>query len=181
MAEVPETMRHRRVSKEKKEAAPVTRVKSSGRINRRLEALQELFERSNPGRSVRWVYDPTHKPDLSNVLNRTIDGFEMVYVKDLGEGAVQSLPGLKKEEPVRVGDTVMMSIAEAERKEMRADLDRAAADEMTRVDQEFQHSIEEITATKGGKTYSPRPLGTSVTEEMERVVEGPESHSDTQD
>jgi hypothetical protein len=72
----------------------------------------------------------------------------------------------------------MMSIAEADSQEMRAILDRAAADELTRVEQEFQQSIEEITHTKGGKTYQPRPLGRSVIEEVEKEVEGPGTHKE---
>lgn len=164
------------VTQERKSRAPVTRVKSGGRINRRLQELQTLFERNNPGRSVRWVYDPQHKPDLSNVLSRQVDGFVMAYVKDLGES--MALPGMKPDDPVRVGDTVMMHIAEAEAQEMRADLNRAASDEMTRVDQEFQAAVDEITHTKAGKEYKPRPLGTSLTEEVEREVEGPDTHKE---
>lgn len=164
------------VGKEKKETVPTTRVKSGGRTNRRIEDLTNLYKRKNPGKSVRWVYDPQHKPDLSNLLSRQVDGFRLVLVKDLGEEL--ALPGMKPDEPVRVGDTVMMSVDEAETRKMRAELDKAAADEMTRVEQEFSSAIEEITATKSGKTYSPRPLGRSVMEEVEREVEGPETHKE---
>lgn len=167
----------RRVPREAKKAAPVTRVKSAGRINRRLAQLAELYKRNNPGREVRMVYDPQHKPDLSNVLSRQVDGYRMVLVKDLGEE--NALPGVKPDEPVRVGDTVMMSIAADEKAEIQAQLDERAKAEYGRVEQEFEHSIEEIVHKKGGKTYSPRPLGRSVTEEVEREVEGPETHKES--
>lgn len=170
-----ETMR--RVPQEKKKAAPVTRVKSAGRVNARLTQLAELYKRNHPGREVRMVYDPAHKPDMSNVLGRQVDGYKVVLVKDLGEE--HALPGLKPDEPVRVGDTIMMSIAADEKMERQAESDRRAKEEYTRVEQEFQHSIEEIEHEQGGKKYSPRPLGRSVTEEVERAVEGPETHSES--
>ncbi len=166
----------RKVTEEKKAAAPVTRVKSAGRINRRLEMLAESYERNNPGQSVRWVYDPTHKPDMSNILSRQIDGFRLILVKDLDKETLGGMPGLKPDDPVRVGDTVMMAIAEVERQEMREALDRATADEMTRVEQEYNQAVEEITTVKGGKEYRARPMGTSVTEAVEREVAGPDSH-----
>lgn len=164
----------RRVPKEAKKAAPVTRVKSAGRINKRLHQLAELYKRNNPGREVRMVYDPLHKPDLSNILGRQVDGYRIVKVKELGEE--NALPGMKPDDPVRVGDTVMMSIAADEKAEIQEELDRRAKEEYSRVEQEFEHSIEGIVHKKGGKTYSPRPLGRSVTEEVETEVEGPETH-----
>lgn len=123
------------------------------------------------------VYDPKHKPDLSNVLSRQVDGYSLVLVKELGEE--HALPGLGPDEPVRIGDTVMMSIAEDDRAIIQEQLERSAEDEYTRVEQEFQHSVEEITHKKGGKTYSPRPMGRSVTEGVEAEVEGPETHSES--
>lgn len=175
MADEKKTLR--RVPKEKKERAPVSRVKSAGRINKRLQQLAELYKRNNPDDEVRMVYDPQHKPDLSNVLGRQVDGYRVVKVKELGEE--NALPGLSPDEPVRVGDTVMMAIAADEKAERQDQLDRYAKEEYTRVEEEFQHSVEEIVHQKGGKTYSPRPLGRSVTEEVEREVEGPETHSES--
>jgi len=174
MVEMPKTMR--RVPTEVKEKAPVTRVKSGGRLNKRLESLAKMFTKNHPNTVVRWVYDPQHKPDLSNVLSRTVDGYRPVFVKDLGEDIAVLLPGMKPEEPARIGDTVMMFIPEETHAVMRADQDQRTADELTRVEQEFHASIEEISAEKGGREYRPRPLGTSLTEEVEREVEGPDSH-----
>lgn len=168
-----------KVSAERKATAPVTRVKSAGRINKRLEQLADLYTAKHPGRIVRWVYDPQHKPDMSNVLSRQIDGYEVILVKDLGDAV--ALPGMKPDEPARVGDTIMMSIAEDVVKGMRADLDKAASDEMTRVEQEFHTSIEEVSHVKGGKEYHTRPMGRSLIEEVERDVEGPDSHKESQD
>ena len=176
MTEVPEVMR--RVPKEKKAKAPVTRVKAAGRLSARLEALAKMYTDNHPNTVVRMVYDPQHKPDLSNLLSRQVDGYRMVFVKDLGDDIAVLLPGIKPEEPVRVGDTVMMFIAEDVHAEMRADQDQRTADELTRVEAEFQASIEEIATEKGGKTYHARPMGTSLTEEVEREVVGPESHKE---
>ncbi len=174
MTEVPETLR--RVPKEKKAEAPVTRVKSGGRLNKRLKSLADMFIRTHPNTVVRWVYDPQHKPDLSCVLSRTVDGYRPVFVKDLGDDIAVLLPGMKPDEPARIGDTVMMYIPEETHAVMRADQDQITADELTRVEQEFHESIAEISAEKGGREHHARPLGVSVTEEVEREVDGPDSH-----
>lgn len=175
-----ETLPRRTPEKEKKEAAPLTRVKSGGKVSQRLRILADLYLKNHSGQSVRWVYSPLHKPELSNVVSRQIDGFELVYVRDLGEDTVALLPGMKSEEPVRVGDTIMMAIAEDIRQGLQGLNDQAAADEADRVEEEFYGAIEDVKLEKGMKPeYQPRPLGSSVTELMEREVEGPESHKET--
>ncbi len=163
--------------KEEKARAPHTRVKSGGRVQKRLRLLADMYIALNPEKGVRFVFHPENKPDLSNVTSRHIDGYRLVYVKDLGTNLAEILPGMKPEDPVRVGDTVMMSIAKKIQQEMAEELDYAAAEERDRVQEEFYHSIEEVTLDKGMKaSYKPRPMGESVTEFIESEVEGPESH-----
>lgn len=164
-------------SKEEKQTAPHTRVRSGGKVNRRLRTIADLYLASHPEMAVRWVYSPLHKPELSNVIDRQIDGYVMVYVRDLGEGTVALMPGVEADEPARVGDTILMAIAAAEQREIQADLDQAALDEYGRVEEEFQGAVEDISLGKGMKEeYRVRPMGRSVTELVERDVEGPETH-----
>jgi hypothetical protein len=164
-------------SKEEKARAPHTRVKSGGRVQKRLRLLADMYIALNPQQGVRFVFHPENKPDLSNVTSRHIDGYRLVYVKDLGADLAEILPGMKPEDPVRVGDTVMMGIARDLQEEMRDDLDAAAVEERNRVQEEFYHSIDEVALDKGMKDkYRARPMGESVTELVEQEVEGPETH-----
>jgi hypothetical protein len=142
-----------------------------GRMNRRMKQLSDLYIGQNPGKATRWVYSPAHKPDLSNVLSRQADGYQVVYNKDLGSDFAASLPGLKPEEPVRIGDVVLMSIAAEVQKAFQAELDQLAKGEMQRVEQEFHHSIEDIGGPGLNDRYRARPRGRSVIEEVERTMD----------
>ena len=176
---LPEPEERKTPSKEEKKAAPHTRVRSGGKVNRRLRTIADMYLANHPEMAVRWVYSPLHKPELSNVIDRQIDGYVMIYVKDLGTDTVEFMPGVKADEPARVGDTILMAIAAAEQREIQAGLDAAAADEYGRVEEEFQGAVEDIALAKGMKEeYRVRPMGRSVTELVERDVEGPESHKE---
>jgi hypothetical protein len=167
-------------SKDRKAKAPVTRVRSGGKVGQRLKMLADMYLRTRPEEDVRFVYSPEHKPELSNVTSRHIDGYRMCYVKDLGDDVAEMLPGMKPDDPVRVGDVVMMAIAASIRQEIQAGLDDSAAEEMGRVQEEFYNAVEEMELKKGMRPeYRARPRGVSVTEHVEREVEGPESHKET--
>ncbi len=175
----PDTEERITPSKDRKEKAPTTRVRSGGKVGRRLKLLADMFIEKHPGFGVRFVYSPEHKPELSNVTSRHIDGYRLCYVKDLGGDAAEMLPGMKPDDLVRVGDVVMMAIEEAIRQEMRDDLDQATADEMNRVQEEFYDSVEEIKLKSGMREeYKARPRGSSVTEAVEREVDVPDSHKE---
>ncbi len=164
-------------SKEKKEAAPHTRVKSAGKVNRRLEILAEMYIKTHEGKDVRWVYSPIHKPELSNVVYRQADKYELVFVRDLGKDVAVYLPGMENDDLIRVGDVVMMSIDAEIRRGYQEDLDKAAEGEYARVEEEFYGTVDEIQLAKGMRQeYKVRPMGRSVTEAVEQEVDGPESH-----
>ncbi len=166
--------------KEEKRTAPVTRVRSGGRVSRRLEVIAEMYLKTRPDMAVRFVYSPEHKPELSNVTSRHIDGYRTVYVKDLGDDVGEMMPGIKPEDPVRVGDVIMMSIAADVRQEIQDDLDRASADEMSRVEEEFHHAVEDMKLESGMREeYKSRPRGRSLTEVVEREVDVPEAHKES--
>jgi hypothetical protein len=166
--------------REVKNAAPVTRVKSAGRVSRRLEVLAKMYLRTRPDKAVRFVYSPEHKPELSNVTSRHIDGYRMVYVKDLGDDVGEMLPGMKPKDPVRVGDVVMMSIDADVRQELLAELDQAAAGELDRVEEEFHGAVKDMELEVGMRDeYKARPRGRSLTEIVEREVDVPEAHKES--
>lgn len=166
-------------SKDKKKKAPHTRVRSGGKVGRRLKMLADMYIKGHPDKDVRFVYSPEHKPELSNVTSRHIDGYRMCYVKDLGDDVAEMLPGMKPEDPVRVGDVVMMGIAATIRREIQEELDQAAADEMGRVQEEFYEAIDEVALKSGMRDeYKARPRGTTKTEHVEREVDVPESHKE---
>lgn len=182
MADEEKASRRRTPEKEEKEAAPHTRVRSGGKVSQRLRILADLYlaTSGNAGKSVRWVYSPLHKPELSNVINRQIDGFALIYVKELGEDTVALLPGTDAEEPVRVGDVIMMAIDEAVRQGLQDDNAKSAEEERTRVEEEFYASVDEIQLASGmRKEYRARPRGTSITEIVERDVDVPEAHKES--
>lgn len=166
-------------SKDKKARAPHTRVRSGGKVGKRLKLLADMYIEGHPEMGVRFVYSPEHKPELSNVTSRHIDGYRTCYVKDLGGDAGEMLPGMKPEDPVRVGDVVMMAVAEAIRQEMRDDLDALNAEEMDRVQEEFYDAVDEMKLKSGMRDeYKPRPRGTTKTEHVEREVVVPDSHKE---
>lgn len=159
-------------TQEQKEAAPATTVKGpGGRMNRRLKQISDLYIARNPSMGTRWVYSPEHKPDLSNVLSRQADGYKLVYNKDLGDEFVASIPGVKAEEPVRIGDVVLMAIAAVVQKAFQKELDERATADRDRVQSEFYGKIEDMEVKGMRDEYRARPRGRSVIEEVEREVD----------
>ncbi len=174
-----DTKERKTPSKEEKAGAPHIRVRSGGKVGRRLKLLAEMYIERHPNEGVRFVYSPEHKPELSNVTSRHIDGYRLCYVKDLGDDVGEMLPGMKPEDIIRVGDVVMMAVAEAIRDEMRKDLDQATEDEMGRVQEEFYDAVEDMKLKDGMRSqYQPRPRGVSITEAVEREVNVPDSHKE---
>jgi hypothetical protein len=167
-------------TKERKDEAPTTTVKgqSGGRMNRRLKMLSDMYIERHPGKATRWVYSPEHKPDLSNVLSRQADGYELVFNKDLGDDFTTSLPGLKKEDPVRIGDVVLMAIAAEVKAAFQRELDERATADRDRVQQEFYGKIEDMEVPGMRDEHRARPRGRSLIEEVERDVDVDESLKD---
>lgn len=157
--------------KVKRPNPPHTKVKSAGKVSRRLETLAAKYKQNNPGRDCRWVFNPTHKPELSNVLDRTIDGYQQVKVSELGEDIAALLPGLKSEDLVQVGDLALMSIDADVRAGFQRDLAKAAREELSRVNEEFYHTVEEEMAKGVAPEHRARPRGRSVIEEVEREID----------
>ena len=175
-----DTKERKTPSKEEKAKAPHIRVRSGGKVGRRLKLLADMYIESHPEQGVRFVYSPEHKPELSNVTSRHIDGYRLCYVRDLGDAVGEMLPGMKGDDIVRVGDVVMMAVDEAVRQEMREELDTATADEMGRVQEEFYEAVDEMELKTGMRDeYRARPRGVSITEAVEREVNVPEVHKES--
>jgi hypothetical protein len=156
-------------------APPAVKVKSRGKVNRRLELLAHKFRAGHPKERARFVYHPSHKPDLSNVLDRQIDGYRLVRVKELGDDIEESLPGLKPDDLVKVGDVVMMAIDEDTYAANQAEHADRAKEELSRVDQRYYESIEEIEAKD---EHKPRPRGSSYIEFVDKEVDVPDVHKE---
>ena len=84
---IPDAVKRVTPSKEDKAKAPHTRVRSGGKVGRRLRTLADMYIALHQDQDVRFVYFPENKPELSNVTSRHIDGYRMCYVKDLGDVA----------------------------------------------------------------------------------------------
>lgn len=154
--------------------APRISARKRGRVTNTLEMFATQFKKNNPEKDCRWIYDPISKPELSGVMGRMAQGYRVVYGKDLGDETMLEVSGLKADEKIRVGDVVLMGVPIAVRDELREDNRMAAAEQLSKIDQDFYQNIQSID--KGGKEsadtnlesrHRPRPIGRSVIEERE--------------
>jgi hypothetical protein len=129
--------------------------------------MVKLYDSKNPGRCARWVYSPQHKPELSNVIGRRMDGWTEVRVQDLPD--TKELLGLKGEEDVvRSGDVVLMSNTTAKRDELRKENVDRAKEQVEQVNVKHYKDTENIkVSTPDGDTHSVRPRGRAAIEERE--------------
>lgn len=154
-----------------KKKTPSIRVKARGRISGLMDQLGEAYRKRHSDRDCRWVYAPTHKPELSNVLSRRAQGYEEVCICDLPE-AEGLMAGLSPDDVVRVADTVLMSI-EAELREMfKKELHSDAVEQGNRVERKYYEELRaaEEEAKAGGK-HIATPRGRVVIEEKELEYE----------
>lgn len=157
-------------AKEKK-AAPVVRVRSRGQVSQALERFAEAYRARYPERDVRYVYDPTHKPELSGVMGRQAMGYEIVKYGELG---LPETDEKKEEQTVRVGDLVLMSIDKKTKAALREERAQWARDRTTSVQRQYYDEIERAASEKTPSHHSgpaARPLGRAVIEEREHVYE----------
>ena len=119
---------------------PVVSVRARGRVNATLNELGRLYKERNIDRDCRWVYAPTHKPDLSNVFGRKAQGYVEVTIGELPE-AEALMPGLSSDDVVRVGDVILMSIEAEVREQFKKDLHNAAEEQSKQVGRKFYESL----------------------------------------
>lgn len=148
--------------KQVKKEAPVVRVRSRGQISGALEGHAEKYRDRYPERDVRYVYDPTHKPELSGIVGRQAMGYELVTWGEIG------VTGAKEEEVVRVGDLVLMSIDKETKQAIRDERAHLSRERMESVSRSFYTKIEEAASEKTPRHHSGpgvRPLGQATIEE----------------
>jgi len=140
------------MAKEKKDP-PVVRVRSVGQVTSTLEKYAALYRVGHPDRDVRYVYDPTHKPELSAVLERASDGYEMVTLGEIGMASISD----DENKPVRVGDLVLMSIDKETLSELKQiEADRATEQRMS-VSRAYRDAIE-AAASESQKSGTRSPI-----------------------
>lgn len=142
-----------------KEQAPVVRARSRGVVSGSLENFAARYREQFPDRDVRYVYDPTHRPELSGVLGRQAEGYRIVRMEELGLEENPDLPGDK---PVRVGDLVMMSISKVERAALRKERDGYAKEQRDSISRQFyaaQEQIADAHKKEGHTRPGTRPIG----------------------
>ena len=120
---------------------PNVTVKKTGKVDAMMQNLADLYLKDNPNMAVRWVYYPAHKPELANVLGRQAQGYQLVHGKDIGV----DLPGFSKEDPVRVGDLVLMAVEKEVQDLIRKELNERASEQAASVDRKFYEEIENIS------------------------------------
>lgn len=149
---------------------PVVRTRSRGQVSTSLETYAKAYRDRYPDRDVRYVYDPSHKPELSGVLGRKAQGYQIVT---LGEAGLASTSD-EEDNPVRVGDLVLMSIDKKTRGQLRKEVNDKAAEQRLSVDRQFREAVNAAAeaADKEGHTRAPvRPVGRASIEEREREYE----------
>lgn len=154
--------------KEKKDSeVPSITVNAKGRIGKLLERLAKFYEAAHPGRAVRWVYAPEHKPDLSNVLERKMDGYELVRVEDLK--ADDLLYDRPEDDLVRVGDLVLMSTTAQNKMERVKENEEAARNQRAQVERAFYEEQEkaEVRSSATGDIHRAKPRGRATVREAE--------------
>lgn len=145
---------------------PVIRARSRGQISGALERYAEMYRSKYPDREVRYVYDPEHKPELSGILARQAAGYEIVSYAEIDATG----RGVEGEEPVRVGDLVLMSIPRELKEAEEQYRHSQAKDQLSRVDQDFYHEVGEAGGKAQRQTHKGppmRPVGSSKIEERE--------------
>lgn len=149
-----------------KREAPDVRVRNRGQVTSTLERYADAYRKRYPDRDVRWVYNPTHKPELSGILGRSAEGYRVVTWGELG----MEIEGMKEDAIVQVADLALMSIDKATRAKLRADREQAAKDQLNLVKRKFYEEVDaEASAVKPSHHSRPpmRAVGEASIQEKE--------------
>ena len=145
----------------KKETAkrPSVRVRARGRVSSLMDQLGELYRSQHEGRDCRWVYAPSHKPELSNVMSRRAQGYVEVTFTELPE-ATDLMRGLGPDDAVRVGDVILMSIEAELRDIFKQELQEDALEQGKRVERSYYDEISKLEDMgPDGKAHRSTPRG----------------------
>lgn len=145
--------------------APVARVRNRGQVSSTLERYAEMYRERYPERDVRYVYDPKHKPELSGVLGREADGYEIVTYAEVG---VED--ETKEDQPVRVGDLVLMSIPKETKDALRRERESYAKEQRESVQRSYYEEIEKAANENSNPNHTrpgSSPMGRATITEKE--------------
>lgn len=127
---------------------PKVNVSSRGKISQTLQGVADEFRRLNQSMDCRWVYHSATKPELSNVMSRTAEGYTIVKPDDLKGSSFPMDPFIDEKGHVRIADVILMGIPAGQRKVNAEARMRLADDQVRRVKESFQQSME---ATRSGQ------------------------------
>lgn len=146
---------------------PDVKVTSRGRVSRGLEFLGKAYEARFDGqRVVRWVWAPLHKPELSNIVGRRMDGWKMCLASELPEA--KEMLDLTGEVPVRNGDLVLMWTSPENQAALRKENIDKAKDQARTIESEYYEKTKKASAgDKMRPEHELRPRGRSIIEERE--------------
>ncbi len=156
-------------SKKKKERRkpPSIRARVRGQYTQMRQYLEEQFRENNPGKVIRWVFDPEHTRGLSKVRRRQLEGYQLVdgIAEDieLGHGQQGST--------VRLGDTVMMAMDEEDWHERKEELTDIAQEDARRSKKAYDEAMRGIRAGE----HEVQPTGDISGREQEFTVKETEA------
>lgn len=153
-------------SKKSAETKVPISVRARGRVSGILDLIGDMYREAYPDRDCRWVYAPTHKPELSNVLGRKASGYVEVRVKEIPKLG-DFLPGSSPDDVVRVADLVLMSIEAELRNIFKEELHQAAIEQGKRVERSYYERIDAESQEGGGRTHKASAKGSLNIEERE--------------
>lgn len=141
------------------------RVRNRGQVTSTLERYGAAYRERYPERDCRYVYDPQHKQELSGVISRQADGYEIVTMGEIGLGGPE-----KEGQTVRVGDLVLMSIDKEARQELIEAREQLSRDQLETVQRSFYDAQEALAteAMKEGMSKPPmKPMGSVLISEKQ--------------
>lgn len=154
------------------ESVPEVRVSSRGRVSQTMEYIAQLYKdkHKDEGREVRWVYAPLHRPELSNVIGRRMDGWTEIALSEIPEAA--TLLGLKvNEAEVRLGDVVLMWTTKENRARLKREETNKAQSQVEAIDRAHYEAMESLTAPGMGEEHKVRSRGRTSVEMREIEVD----------
>lgn len=160
------------------ERIPEVTVRGRGRVGRMMEYVAKLYEQKhldaegNPQRKVRWAYHPIHRPDLSSLAERRMDGWRPVKVSDFDKDELGDLLGIEEEDAhVRTGDVILVWTSLDNQKTLQKENDDRAREQMSRVQEDYFQETESISARRGDEEHRVSPRGRAMIEERELDVD----------
>ena len=130
-----------------KRKAPVVGVSGNGRIAKTFQMVTQQFESEYPDQHVRWVFHSANKPELSNVISRSVEGYRKVSLDEFSDtDLIKSFVDEKGD--IRLADTIMMKIPRDQWEANRAERQRMAVVQRDSVKDQFDAAMDTVTQGK---------------------------------